>query len=124
MSVTVSIRNSPFVAEAFYEDEDGGYLFDPFDVQMSNQNAREVLNTIGITELDGSMDATDFLGRVLIALAREPMDPALVPSVENVSGGAKVIFCGRPEGYIINKLMGLKNLAEAAREINEEVVWG
>lgn len=96
-------------------------------VNMSNSNAARVCATLGI-DLEaegwcGSLPAADFLGRVLVALAVEPVD-AGVPSHEVPTGGVRWVECGRPEGYAQDRLGQLRTLADWAVAHGAEVSFG
>jgi hypothetical protein len=94
---------------------------------MSNSNARAVLAVLGIDlELDGwcgGEDATEFLGRVLIALAINPADAGIPMTVSANERGATFVECGRHEGYIDEALQDLREIAEWCRAHNVEVQW-
>jgi hypothetical protein len=101
------------------------------EVQTSNVNAKAVLDLLGYGaddgerdpftcgELSGDEDATDFLGRVLMALALTPAD-AGVP-VHRVT--TNMVDCGRPVGYLQGKLTALQELAEWCAARNRRVQW-
>ena len=98
-------------------------------LRVSNGNGVRLLQTLGLSTEDdiaysGSVPADDFLGRILIALALEPVDEGL-PLVESItSGGARLVDCGRPEGYIQDKLKALLNVVEFAKSQNSNITWG
>jgi hypothetical protein len=106
------------------------------EVNVSNSNARLLLEALGLPFVDGcgSLGADDFLGRVLTALAVAPQDagvPAhrLVPGESTifgpvVEGGATFIDCGRSEGYLQERLLQLEEVATAALLAGREVSWG
>lgn len=123
------------------------YQHDEFDVNMSNVNAATLMSVLGIGQDDedglcGSLDCTDFLGRVLLAIALAPQDEG-VPAHEitpaeaaadpllsalglgsETTAGPRVINGGRPVGYIQTRLMHLHDLAEAAVAAGQPVTWG
>lgn len=87
-------------------------------VNMSNSNAAVVCAALGI-DLDelgwcGSLPARDFLGRILIALAVNPSDAGRPATVDAAPGRATFIDCGRPEGYVEERLGWLRALADWA----------
>lgn len=87
-------------------------------VNMSNSNAARVCASLGI-DLDaegwcGSLDAADFLGRVLLALAVDPVDAGRPATVDAAPGRATFIDCGRPQGYTQERLSQLRELADWA----------
>lgn len=125
-------------SQACQECSDGYWASAIYDVNeemnVSNGNAVLVLSEIGLwdpasQDLCGSMDADDFLGRVLVALARE-RDGRAVPARElprpmNGSGrGPRVIMGGRPENYVHDRLTRLAEIATEAKRLGRCVVWG
>lgn len=106
------------------------------EVNVSNANARLVLEALGLPFEDGSggLDAEDFLGRVLMALAVAPADAGvpqhrLVPGESTIFGtvtehGATFIDCGRREGYLQERLVQLEEVARHAIGKGREVSWG
>ena len=98
-------------------------------VNMSNRNARPVLESLGIEGDDlwcGSMDAQEFLGRVLMALAVAPTDEGL-PEHEwegaSEFGFGRFIDAGREPGYLQARLERLHEVAAAAVADGLQVVW-
>lgn len=94
-------------------------------VNISNANARMVLEQLGCTDddLSGIATAQDFLGRVLIASGMSPADLG-VPSHEVPSqGGVKLIECGRRPGYLNDTLANLEKVAQFARVNSLNVAW-
>ena len=79
----------------------------------------------------GSMEADEFLGFVLVALADE-RDEAAVPAVEmprpvdetGAPRGARFIDCGLPAGYVSARLRELADLATLASRLDRKVQWG
>ena len=96
-------------------------------VNMSSSNAFRVCQSLGIDLEDegwcGGMTAEDFLGRVLVALAIEPVS-AGIPSHEVPGPGARMIDCGRPEGYLQDRLGQLRELADWAVANGAEISFG
>jgi hypothetical protein len=113
MSVTFSAITLPAAGQEF-----GDFVHGDLDVNISNANARRVLESLGFTdeaasaELSGATSAEDFLGRVLLALAIEPEDPG-VP-ITQYQDAPWLIDCGRRVGYLQAVLDNLRDLAEAA----------
>ena len=99
-------------------------LIDHAEVNMSNSNAHRVALTLGIDLEEwgwaGEMDAQEFLGRVLLALALEPED-AGIPPHEVPTGGPRLIECGRREGYLQERLGHLHDLAQHAIRVGKPV---
>lgn len=97
-------------------------------VNTSNSNAFRVCETLGI-DLEaegwcGSLPAEDFLGRVLVALAIEPADAGRPATVDAAPGRATFIDCGRPEGYVEERLGWLRELADWAVANGAEISFG
>lgn len=115
------------------------------EVNVSNINARDLLDVLGIEVVDGdlwgTLSAEDFEGRVLMALAVAPVSAerlteeakagqvtfgpngvGIDPSGE--AKGATFILCGRPEGYVQERLESLREVAAFAREHGLDVTWG
>lgn len=96
-------------------------------VNMSNINAGELFFVLGMGEDSfdhscGSIDASDFLGRVLMALAVN--QDVGIPVTETITaGGARFIDCGREDGYVEAQLLRLQTLAERALEGGHKVQW-
>jgi len=101
-------------------------LISHHEVNMSNSNAYRVASTLGIDLEEGGwageMDARDFLGRVLLALAVEPQDSG-IPAHEVPTGGPRWIDCGRREGYVQERLTNLHDLAQHAIKDGKPVLW-
>lgn len=108
---------------------------DELEVNMANGNAAQVCAALGVSlapDWCGDMDADDFLGRVLVALAVAPADPGM-PSYELLpgdadrpawAGDATVIQGARPPGYLQERLEQLHALALWCRENGKFVSWG
>ncbi|MFI8932373.1 hypothetical protein ACIG3E_32500 [Streptomyces sp. NPDC053474] len=109
-------RCRPFIIAL---DPDG----DVPSVNLANTNARRVLDVLGLADehgdLAGGAAAEDFLGRCLVALALEPAD-AGVPAVQE----GRVIDCGRPAGYLQDRLAELHDLAAWCAAQGRAVSWG
>lgn len=93
-------------------------------VNLNNGNAATVMSALGYTgdTSIGSDDAEAFLGRVLTALAVAPAD-AGVPAHEMSGGGAPMVACGRPEGYLQQRLQHLHEVAMWAVQRGTLVTW-
>lgn len=100
------------------------------EMNVSNSNAGLIFTTLGM-EADwcGSMDAEAFLGHVLVALGT-PLDDAAVPTTESQAMGPdgpvgpKMISCGRPAGYLTQRLTTLAEMATEAHRLGRQIVWG
>lgn len=96
------------------------------EVQMSNSNAVQLLDVLGIgvdsnfsDRCSGVLSAEDFLGRVLIAQGVNPSDAG----TETITVG-NMVDCGRPEGYIDAKLDAMRGVAEWAIANGRTITWG
>jgi hypothetical protein len=116
MTVTFSAYDEQ--SETFASDADD------MDVNMSNANARHLLDALGLDtdDLTGHVPAETFEGAVLLALAINPADEG-IPAHELVPGRPNVIDCGRRPGYTEERLGELRTLAAFARERRLTVVW-
>ena len=98
-------------------------------LQVSNTNGLRLLESLGLSTPEepqyfGTVSAEDFLGRTLIALALEPTDEG-IPLVDSItSGGARLIECGRPVGYLQQKLEMLRDVITFAQKHNSNISWG
>jgi hypothetical protein len=72
---------------------------------------------------DGMLDATDFLGRVLMAMVVAPSDAGAPWHDDSRPGGPRVTQCGRREGYVDEKLIELEVIAKWARDHGRKVQW-
>ncbi|MDQ2737155.1 MAG: hypothetical protein M3Y35_00690 [Actinomycetota bacterium] len=94
-------------------------------VNMSSANARFVLDALGYgtaDDLTGECEADVFLGRVMLAQAISPVDEG-VPSHVLPGRGVQVIECGRPSGYLADRLTVLGELAQCCRAHDRAVAW-
>lgn len=112
-----------FTAAGVPQDDEG---WSELDVNMSNSNAATIAATLGI-DLDaggwaGEMEARDFQGRILLALAIEPSDEG-VPAHELPGPGARWIECGRRPGYVQERLGQLHELAQWAVDHGALIWW-
>lgn len=103
---------------------------DALDVNVANTNARMLLVALGLDadgDLCGSADGSDFLGRVLLALAVDRDDSgvrsAVVGGAEVGQSGATMIDCGLPAGYFAERFGALHALAAEAARLGREVHW-
>lgn len=96
----------------------------PF-VNMSNRNAQSLLDVLGLTWDDNGGEATadDLLGRILIAEGIYGEDHGVPSEHTRRSGGGLLVDCGREPGYINDRLVGLREVAEAARKAGRTVTW-
>jgi hypothetical protein len=91
------------------------------DVNLSNTNARLLLEALGFTddELYGELNGELFLGRILLAEAVSPVDAGR-PTVRT----GNFVECGRDEGYLQHRLAQLRTLAEWAHLHGATITWG
>lgn len=101
------------------------------EANFANTNAIHLLQTLGLAPTPltpdadvycGTIDAEDFLGRVLIALAVAPVDEG-IPAHEVPGPGAQFIDCGRRPGYTQEALAHLRDVADFAVARGRKVVW-
>ncbi|WP_347956133.1 hypothetical protein [Gordonia aichiensis] len=94
------------------------------EVRVTNQNARTLLPTLGITEDCGTMDAEQFLGAVLLAQALTPTDEGIPVQVAyGPDGCIAAVNCGRPAGYLDERLTQLEEVATWAIGRGRRVCW-
>lgn len=98
------------------------------DLNLSQLNAIDLLRWLGfelrgMEDLYGSMSVTEMAARCRRRLWDVPRnyDPELPGSCES-SGGARLLFAGRPAGYLRRRTTELLELLEAAPEA-AEVRW-
>lgn len=94
-------------------------------LNISNNNGIYLLNYLGFENPDyvGSVEADDMIGRILIAEGLAPLDEG-IPAHQIPSNGATIIDCGRPVGYLQDKLKALYLIAEFAKKNNAQITWG
>lgn len=99
-----------------------------FDVNVSNMNARTLLDALGLDggdDLVGGMDAETFLGAVLLAMASDRDDSGVAPVdvYAGIGGGARVVDCGLRPGYFADRFGAFYALATEAVRLGRDVVW-
>ena len=96
-------------------------------LNVSNANARLILDTLGLPfdecSLSGSALSEQFLGAVLLAHGLAPAELGVPSYEEVVPGGARMIFVGRPEGYLQSRLDELHAVGVFARDHGVGVSW-
>jgi len=99
---------------------------DDVEVQMANSNAQRLFEVLGLDgdAWSGSMDADEFLGRVLAGLALYAGDVGRPSEVVRGERGATVIYSEVEPGYVDAKLEQLREVANAAKARNVPVTWG
>lgn len=111
-----------FTAAGVPQDDEG---WSELDVNLSNSNAAMVAATLGISmdpDWSGEMEARDFQGRVLMALAISPADEGM-PAYDVPGSGARMIEAGRRPGYLQERLGQLHQLAQWAVDHGALVWW-
>ncbi|WP_435113770.1 hypothetical protein [Nocardiopsis synnemataformans] len=102
--------------------------FDATDLNVHNSGAAALLALLGYPVEDGDLggveeDAVLFTGRALLALALVDVASAdntgLPPLVEG-----NHINCGRPAGYLAERLEALVEVGMCAQELRTGVAWG
>ena len=90
-------------------------------VNLANTNARMLLARLDLDleDLCGSADGSDFLGRVLVALASDADDSGIA----DVAVAANHIECGVPAGYFADRLTSLHEVALEATRLGRAVTW-
>lgn len=97
-------------------------------VNLSNTNARDLLDRLGFRDHDGDIDLCGsaepdaLLGRILIARALAS-DVGIPPATYTGARGAQLLDGGRPEGYFDDKLSRLEALATTCSTLGRKVVW-
>lgn len=98
-------------------------------VNMSEGHARVVLEALGLVDefghalLAGSTPAQDMVGRCLLAAALVD-DPGVPSMVVSAPGQATLIDCGRPVGYVTDKVLRVLEVARFADTLGRPVQWG
>jgi len=119
MSVTFGIAG-------IHPDYDNGTDLD-LEINVSNGNAVDILTTLGIDTKDlyGEMRAIHFRNKCSIALKnlQRTGDPEIQSFTDVGDKGAKVIYSGRPEGYLASRIDSLLKLTEKAGDIGV-IFWG
>lgn len=95
------------------------------DVNMSNTNAMGMLERLDLLvdpqDLAGTVEAGDFLARVVMAQALLGDDSGVRPTEDRTAGGATWIDCGLREGYWGESLGRLEALAMEAVRLGREI---
>jgi hypothetical protein len=98
---------------------------DTYAVNLSNANARELLENLGLAgdDLVGHDDPTDFAGRVLIARALV-CDDGVPASTVVGERGATMHLAGRQPGYWAQVYDRLDRLVLQCERLGRTIVWG
>lgn len=122
-------RSLPFCEECCGTTHPQAITADLPSVNLSQINAARMFDMLGLNLVEsgycGSIDATDLLGRVLVAVAVCPADegvPAHVAAA-HTDGAPKVIVCGRDAGYTEDRLVRIEAVARWAIENGRTVTW-
>lgn len=101
-------------------------------VNMANDNARVVFDLLGLPlggeDWSGEVAADDLLGRALLALAVAPADEGMpayevAPAGADGQRGARMVDCGRSEGYSQDRLVQIAQVARWASQMGRTVTW-
>ena len=108
--------------------EDCWDFIDGPGVNVSNANAVSVLSTMGLDAdpgcLYGTLSLTDFLGHVLVGQGTAD-DGELPGSDDRTPGKARMIDCGRREGYMSDVMGRLADLCAQADSMGAtKITWG
>ena len=91
---------------------------------MSNANARDFFQAIGVDSRDLCGEATSRdLRRRAERIVRAAVDPGLPTYVDATAGQAMLINCGRPEGYLRERAEDLLKLCELVGDLGR-ICWG
>lgn len=95
------------------------------EVNVSNANARDLLAAMGFysPDLGGSADADVFVRRAMLLANGRDMAAEVVETGGPGTGEARMIDCGRPEGYSLERGLALMKLAQAGVERGLRIGW-
>jgi hypothetical protein len=99
---------------------------DDLDVNLSNMNARLILDILGIDggeELVGSVPGDVFLGAVMLAQAGDRDDSGVADVVTVTARGTRLTDCGLPAGYYARTFGNLRALAEEAARLGRDITF-
>jgi hypothetical protein len=102
---------------------------DDREFNLSNANAADVLDALGIEQSFSESPWPIPCFRALLVVARRKRlghaSPAISVTETRERGSMTIIDCGRPEGYIEQKLAALSDLVNLGVEIGAtHVGWG
>lgn len=129
-AVTLLGEATPACADDYCTGEQGWAVplmaFEAPSINISNTNARFVLDALGIQsdDLTGELAADLFLGRVLTALAIAPVDEGTLAYEVAGGGRAAMVMCGRRPGYLQETLTDLHEVTQWAQTHQRDVTWG
>ncbi len=98
------------------------------DLNVSSVNGRDLMAHLGLEWDDcGSADAADLVARcrrkLMHVVGEERLDAGIPATEERGLRGARIIDCGRPEGYLRDKTAALLGVALYAWEKGGRVTW-
>lgn len=104
-----------------------GVSQDDADINLSNANARAILEYLGIADAELCGEIRSFELRNLCTKAIERLlingDEGVKTTVQKFENGPLVIDYGRPEGYMIRRIKQLYDLTLKAGDIGV-ICWG
>lgn len=104
-----------------------GVSQDDADINLSNANARAILEYLGIDnpELYGDMRSFELRNLCMKAIERLLIngDKGVKTTVQKFEDGPLVVDYGRPEGYMIRRIKQLYDLTLKAGDIGV-ICWG
>src|SRR5262245_43402282 len=114
-----------FVARRNVEEDRWDRIFGTPEVSVSDQNARDLIEYLGLEWEDhGLMDAADLVGRCYLRLAEDRVDPAVPTTTVETAHGGRIFFWGRPKGYLQERTEDLLRVAIFAVDHLGVVAWG
>ena len=102
---------------------------DDLEVSLSNANARDVLDALGIDDLYSTAPwPLPCFKAVLVVARRQRLghaSPAIPTTETREPGSMLLIDCGRDEGYVERKLALLSDLVNRAADVGAtHIGWG
>jgi hypothetical protein len=101
---------------------------DSFELNLSNANALDIIEAIGLDPESSGIVAIDRFSDMLAATVRKHLDarsPAIPPMVDSEPGRVTMHYPGRRGGYIESRLGDLARLVQRARAVNaSHIGWG
>jgi hypothetical protein len=101
---------------------------DSYELNLSNANALDLLEAIGLPPESVGTVAIDSFSEMLAAAVRAHLDrrsPAIAPTTDHQPGRVTIHHCGRRGGYIESRLGDLARLVENARgDGATHIGWG
>lgn len=101
---------------------------DSFEVNVTNANGADLLLALALTpKPSGELPIDHFAGLVTTALRRHlgRRSPELAETTDTAPGRMAMIFCGRREGYVEQRLGDLAALTQRGRAVGAtHISWG